>query len=64
MNIRQGSQRLSAVLLGIIWVVWLVAASNSLAKLGESIPYLLAFTGCYLAFCKAVAWVYNGFAGK
>lgn len=65
MDIRKGFDRLSKALLALIWVVFTTIAirGGSLAHFGESMAYLLIFTAAYIAFCKLVAWVYNGFAG-
>ena len=65
MNIRQGFHRLSMFVLALGWAIWmLITATESGSHMMSSLPYMFGFTLGYLAFCKAVAWVYSGFTGK
>jgi hypothetical protein len=68
MNIRTGFDRLSKLLLALLWALFLlvffVDGMPNPAEFGESLVYMLVFTVAYMLFCKAVAWVYNGFTNK
>lgn len=66
MNIRKGASRTAYFLLGLIWLFWLgvsIAEGNAF-KFGQQLVNMLLFTLGYMVFCKAIAWVYNGFAEK
>lgn len=66
MDLRKGFDRLSRLFLWTAWTIFLIVGitSESAARFGENLVYMLFFTGGFMLLCKGVAWVYSGFVGQ